>query len=641
MEAAINSLLDDPNVKGIVVNVREDMEHNRAGEALRRCEESFRSIFQGSPIGIELYDADGRLLTVNSACLDIFGVSNVAKVEGFRLLEDPNVIDEAKEKLRKGETVRYEAPFDFEKVKKNKLYDTSKSGVILIDVLITPLDPKGKESSGGYLVQVQDISERKQVEEALRTSEEKYRGLVEDTHIGISASDLEGKFTFANRALCEILGYSEGELLGKHFSDFIHPDDREGILRVFQVTSVSPREVADLEFRVINKKGDIMHVYASSTYIGHTGELAESVSIITDITERKQLEQALRESETKYKDLADSLPQTIFELDEKGNFTFANRYGFQSYGYSPEDIDKGWNVLQLFIPEDQERVAENIRRIIAGENISGQEYTVIRRDGSTFPVMVFLSPIIREDKTIGLRGIVIDMTERKQAEAQLLAYQKELRSLHSQLSLTEERQRRRIATEVHDRFSQTLAVCSMKLGVLIDSAPSAPFAEPLVEIQALIKQLMKEARSLTFELSSPLLYELGLEAAVEQLTEEIQEKYGVLSNFEGDRQPKPLDDDVSVLLFQAVRELLINVSKHAQARNVTVSIKKQENSIRITVEDDGAGFDTARIISSTKRTKGFGLFSIHERLHFVGGHIKVESECGRGTRVTLMAPLKR
>ncbi len=247
----------------------------------------------------------------------------------------------------------------------------------------------------------------------------------------------------------------------------------------------------------------------------------------------------------------------------------------------------------------------------------------------------------RRGRLAGRLVILYNITERKRAEEKLLAYQKELRSLASQLSLAEERERRRIATEVHDRISQNLAICRMKLGSLVEAARSTRFAKPLSEMQTLIKRLIDEIRSLTFEVSSPLLYELGLEAAVERLTEQIGEEHGVKFNFEDDGQPKPLDDDIRVLLFQAVRELLINITKHAQARHARVRMERHDGDLRITVLDDGVGFDTSQISPGSKKIKGFGLFSIRERLRHIDGHIDIESKQGQGTRVTLTTPLKQ
>jgi signal transduction histidine kinase len=207
--------------------------------------------------------------------------------------------------------------------------------------------------------------------------------------------------------------------------------------------------------------------------------------------------------------------------------------------------------------------------------------------------------------------------------------------------LAEEQERRRLATALHDRVAQTLALSKMKLGMLREPASSTDLAESVDEIYKLLEQAIQDTRSLIFEISSPILYHFGLEAAVEWLTEQTQKQYGILFEFRDDRQPKPLDEDVRVLLFQAVRELLVNVGKHAQARSVKVALRRDGNDIQITVEDDGVGFDAFPIGSHWSEIKGFGLFSIRERLDHVGGQLKIKSEPGHGTRVTLVAPLSR
>ncbi len=371
------------------------------------------------------------------------------------------------------------------------------------------------------------------------------------------------------------------------------------------------------------------------------GNVIRMVEYCLDITELKWMKESLRQSEERYRELADFFPQTIFEINERGNLTFANRHGFQSTGYTLEDFNRGLNVLQMFIPEDRDRVNRNMQTIVRRKKSQGYEYTALRKDGSTFPVTVYSSPINHGDKPVGLRGLVVDITNRKEAETKLLGHQKELRSLASQLSLAEERERRRIAMEMHDRVIQSLAICRMNLTLLLGSTPSARFAKYLGETNVLIKQIINETRSLIFELSSPLLYEFGLEAAMEQLTEQMQEKYGIVFTFEDDRQPKPLDNDIRVLLFHMVRELLINITKHAQAYHAGVRVKRQDGDLRITVEDDGVGFDVSQVNSDKRRTKGFGLFSIRERLHYIGGHMEIESKRGSGTQVILTTSLKQ
>lgn len=229
--------------------------------------------------------------------------------------------------------------------------------------------------------------------------------------------------------------------------------------------------------------------------------------------------------------------------------------------------------------------------------------------------------------------------ERRQAEEMLNVYQRDLRSLASELSLVEERERHRIAVELHDRTSQTLAFCILRLEASQRSKSGNP-AEVMNEVHSHLKELAAETRSLTFELSPPVLYDLGLEVALKELGEKMLHKRSIEFVYYDDEEPKPLDKDVRVLLFQSVRELLVNVIKHAKAKNVTININRVNDEVRITVEDDGVGFDTA-ICSGARRTGGFGLFSIRERLNYIGGYLQAESGREHGSRIMLVAPLKK
>ncbi len=232
--------------------------------------------------------------------------------------------------------------------------------------------------------------------------------------------------------------------------------------------------------------------------------------------------------------------------------------------------------------------------------------------------------------------------DRKQAEEKLRVYQKKLRSLASQLSLTEERERRRIAVELHDRIGQSLVFSKMKLKSLRESADTELSQKQLDEICDMIDQIIQDTRTLTFDLSSPILYEMGFEAAISDwLTDHIEKQHGIQASFEDDGQPKPLNDDVRILLFKAVRELLINVVKHARARKVKVSTRRNNGHILVTVEDDGVGFSYADSSLHGKEKGGFGLFSIRERLDHLGGKLTIESEPGKGTRITLVTPLEQ
>lgn len=226
--------------------------------------------------------------------------------------------------------------------------------------------------------------------------------------------------------------------------------------------------------------------------------------------------------------------------------------------------------------------------------------------------------------------------ENKLMEARIVSYQKQLQVFASELTLTEERERRRIATELHDRIGQTLAMSKIKLSSLKSAALSGRDMEMLDSVIKLIEQTIKDTRSLTFEISPTILYELGFEAAIEWLAEKLPE-YGISVKVNADKQAKPLGDDVRILLFQVVRELLFNIIKHAKAKTVSLNLSRVGSNMVIDVIDDGVGFDVNKIQNDMSK-RGFGLFSIKERLSYMGGEILINSDTS-GTRVKLVAPL--
>jgi signal transduction histidine kinase len=232
-----------------------------------------------------------------------------------------------------------------------------------------------------------------------------------------------------------------------------------------------------------------------------------------------------------------------------------------------------------------------------------------------------------------------EIEERRRAEEELIRHREQLRALSSELLLAEEKERRRIAVGLHDSIGQALAISKIRLGALRGSVSSNETAEQLDEIHKLIEEMIQETRSLTFELSPPLLYELGLEAALESLVDQILEQHDIRITFQDDGRPKPLDDSHRVTIFQACRELLFNIIKHARASNAGLSIRREDENVRVEIEDDGDGFSTPGDTSRPGETRGFGLFSIRERLSHLGGHLRVESEPGSGTRISMVLPL--
>jgi len=285
-----------------------------------------------------------------------------------------------------------------------------------------------------YKSEHEDLSRRKSAEEELRKSEERYRELVENINEVIYSIDKNGVITYVSPSVEVLIGYRPSEIVGKTIACFFHKDDLQLIKKSFQEVLVGNYQ--SNEYRVVTKDGDIRWISTSSRLVIENGISVGIQGVLIDITERKTIEEALQESEEKYRNLAKLLPQTVFETDIEGNLTFSNLYGFETSGYTKEDFDRGLNVANLVVPEEREKLKKNFMKILGGGRLKGHEYTLMRKDGSTFPVLIYSNPIIRDNKPVGLRGIVIDITERKQAENSLRDSEEQYRAIFNSAAVS-------------------------------------------------------------------------------------------------------------------------------------------------------------------------------------------------------------
>ncbi len=224
------------------------------------------------------------------------------------------------------------------------------------------------------------------------------------------------------------------------------------------------------------------------------------------------------------------------------------------------------------------------------------------------------------------------------ANQELLEQRVRLRQMASELSVAEERERLRLAADLHDNISQSLSLSIMELSAISETPGHEDVRPQTLSIGRRLYQTLKATQNLTFDLCPPELYQIGLEAALQEMTRQIQRQYGIGMVFEDDRQEKPLSEDLRYFLYRASRELLINVTKHAKAAQARVTVQKENSHIRIVVSDNGKGITPSD--AGKESQGGFGLFSIKERLSQIGGSLTIESEPGQGTTVSLIAPLK-
>jgi len=230
-------------------------------------------------------------------------------------------------------------------------------------------------------------------------------------------------------------------------------------------------------------------------------------------------------------------------------------------------------------------------------------------------------------------GIARDITQRKHNEEQM-------RKLATELSLTEERERRRMATFLHDTIGQTLAFSKIKLRTLERSVGDKKTLDALSEIRGLIEESIIDTRSLTFELSPPALHELGIAEAIRSLATQLFERHDIGVEFTGEQFSSQPADEMSVILYYATREVLINIVKHSRARWVTLSMASCNGSVVVSVQDNGIGMSGAAGNGAGGRKDSFGLFNTRERLLHIGGGLTIQSAPGEGTTVVLTVPLK-
>jgi PAS domain S-box-containing protein len=368
----------------------------------------------------------------------------------------------------------------------------------------------------------------------------------------------------------------------------------------------------------------------------HTVEFIENMAIlIGEAVHRFDVEMELRESEERYRQLVELSPEGIgVERDDK--IVFINTAATRLLGAKNSEELIGKSILDFIHPDYRERThrqLEYLRR--KRKALPLREDKFLRINGTALDVEVAATPLVYENRPAA-QIVFRDITERKIAQERIISDQKQLRLLTAELLLTEERERHEIATALHDSLGPILAFSKRELGTLQKTAP-ADIAEALKNVSDNISDAVKQTRTLTFDLSPPTLYTLGFEIAIEELMERFCQEHKLEYSFRNSEEPKPLSDPVKVLLYRSIREMLINISKHAKAKLVTIVISRVNDDIEITIDDDGKGFEPSVL---NGRSKGLGLFSVRERLRHIGGKLEIETKRNKGTRVTLTAPLK-
>lgn len=316
----------------------------------------------------------------------------------------------------------------------------------------------------------------------------------------------------------------------------------------------------------------------------------------------------------------------------------ANQMVVGILGHDPEAL-LGHSIDTLAHPDARERDAGIWKAIVDGSTLGDEDVELIAEDGHKIEASVSASTI-RDEHGEAISTITVwrDVSRRKRDERERLADQNQLRILAYELSVAEERERKRIATGLHDEIGQVLAITRLKLGELGRLRQDACDQVVLEDVRSLVDEASRAARTATFELSCPVLQQLGLEAAIENLGSRVRRLNQIEFHFSSDGEELPYAAETLAVLYRAARELLFNVCKHARAGNVWIRMHRVDEGFVIQIEDDGVGFEPGDTPARFSPSGGFGLFSVSAQMQGIGGRMEVVSRPGAGTRVELHLP---
>jgi PAS domain S-box-containing protein len=672
---------------------REILMHDQAEESLKKSnsEQWFRKIYEESPIGIELYDSKGRLLSVNKACLDIFGVIDEKELKDFALLEDPNVTDEAKVKLSRGNLVRYETSFNFDKVKDSNLYKTTKSGISYLDVVIAPLGIKDRSSPTGYLVQVQDNSQRKRAEqelqkahdlleqkvkerteelartnqnllqeitdhkrtgEALCESEERYRLLIVkmlncfallEIITDKSGQPCDYRFLEVNESFERITGLKASEIVGKTVLEVLPEIESYWLENFKHVAITTEPRCFDHYTRVFGKYFEVL------TYCPKKGQLAV---VFTDITERKKIEETLRFTQF----AIDKSSDAAYWVGADGRFFYVNDASCRVLGYSKEQLLK-MSVQDINPDYSPELWAKHWSHIKRKGYLFFESYQRTS-EGITFPAEIaanFLEFRGREYNCFFVR----DISKRKRLEEERGKLESKLRQAHRMQAVAT------LAGGIAHQFNNALAGISMSSDLLEINLPADQsiirrldqIRQEIHRMTQLTSQLLGYAREGKFQPKIISSRDLVIDT-LPLIQHSLHPRVVVDTILPQDISPIMADRTQMQMVLAAIIQ---NAFEAIEADgHITISSKNEEidtpfadnhpglepgSYISLTIEDDGAGMDEETrnrvfepFFTNKFQGRGLGMAAVYGIVKNHGGYIWVDSELGKGTTVCILLP---
>lgn len=476
------------------------------------------------------------------------------------------------------------------------------------------------------------------------------RGIFDDAPIPMGIVSAGHGFVQVNEAFCEFFGYAEPEMLGKSISDITHPDDLKISAAAIHKIMAEGTPIRRLEKRYVHKSGKVLTAELNIRLVRDDAVRGRVFIVqLVDITERKRIQLSLQESEDRFRRILEQSPMSMAIVGMDGMIEYINKKAVETFGYLPEDIpnmDRWWaqaypdeayrkEVVSTWMGNVYKAIAEN-------HDIEGGEYCVTCKDGVVKTAFIFGVPVSNK-----IFVMFDDITERKALQRSLERSREELeqkvkdrtaklRALAGEMVRLEHRERRRIAHVLHEDLQQWLAAAKFRVGELHAGTSESSVREPAEQAMTMLDKAIEITRSLSVDLSPPVLFELGLKAVLEWLAKDMKRKFDLGVVVDVSPKLKTIPEELTIFVFEAVRELLMNVTKHAGVKTAEVSVGPVgKGKVKVEVRDNGMGF-----VSTQKKEQKFGLFSIWERVDELGGSVTIQSEPGKGTIITLVLAIR-
>ena len=633
-----------------IVGITEDItEHKELESNLFYEKDLLESLLNNIPDHIYYKDKKSRFITVSESLAQWLGATSAVDMIGktdFDYFTDEHAkraYEDEQYVMKTGKLIEGKAEKETHPDGRISWVSTTK---------IPRYDEKG--NTIGILGISRDITERKELEEKLKLRLEELgeevlfksrllTSLLDNTPDRVYFKDRKSRFVMASKSVAEQFEVeSVEELIGKTDFDYFTKEHAELAFRDEQEIIKTGKPIEVKVEKETHPDGRI--TWVSSTKIpryDEEGNVIGTLGISRDITDQVLAEKRFEENANKLKTIVNAVSEGLAIVDQNHIILEANEFLCKSFGLKREDVINK-KCSKIFPPWEETCKDCPLKRISdKDKNATVTEKTKVTKNGMIRYFSIQCYPIPNFDKKELMSVISIsDITERKNMEKKNIQnFKRKMKSLSHKLTLAEEHERKRIATTLHAEVGQILAFLKIKIAELKEKVSSPNNEELLKEVYKLVQNAITSTRSLMSQISPSILYELGFIPAVDWLAENILKENNIKYEFKTDGRKINITDDLSILLFQAVRELLTNIRKHAKAGKVKISIKTKGKNVQIVVSDNGVGFDVSSLDSYVERDVGFGLLNIRSRIDVVGGHFEIESHKNKGTKIKLEVPL--